>query len=279
MQSFQLCAFADEADSALSGQIEAMKENQIPFLEIRRVGGKNISKVSCDEAMEIKKELDAHNIRVWSIGSPTGKVSIKEPFAPHLQEFCHMLDLAKILGATHYRLFSFFDTDGDVSYEPEVIERLACMVEKATGQDIVLCHENEKDIYGDTAARCLCIHQALPSIKAIFDPANFIQCDEDVPAAWNMLKPYVEYIHVKDALENGQVVPAGNGIGHIPMILADMKEKGCTLSLEPHLSRFVGLEDLERGSVDHVSFSYPTQRAAFDGAADALKKVLQEVVG
>ena len=41
---FQLCAFADEADGKLAGQIDAMKANAIPYLEVRGVDGKNLLK-------------------------------------------------------------------------------------------------------------------------------------------------------------------------------------------------------------------------------------------
>ena len=38
----KLCAFADEAESSLVGQIAALKRNSIPFLELRSIAGKNV---------------------------------------------------------------------------------------------------------------------------------------------------------------------------------------------------------------------------------------------
>ena len=55
---FQLAAFADEADSALSGQIDAMQENDISLLEIRNVDGTNVSDLSIAQAKEIQKKLE-----------------------------------------------------------------------------------------------------------------------------------------------------------------------------------------------------------------------------
>jgi len=279
MSKFNLCAFADEADSKLDGQIAALKANGIGYLEIRGVDGKNISAITADEAKTIKSRLDDAGIAVWSIGSPTGKIDIKKPFDKHLDEFCHMIELAHILGASHYRLFSFYGTDGAASYEDAVLERLNRFVEKSKGSGVVLCHENEKDIYGDVAERCLAIHQKIPEIKAIFDPSNFIQCKVDVPAAWNMLKEYVEYIHVKDAKANGGVVPAGHGVGNLSAIIKEFGSRGGgTLSLEPHLHFFKGFGKLQalvlrRGK----EFVYNTQREAFDAASDALKVIINEI--
>ena len=38
----KLCAFADEAESSLAGQIAALKRNNIPYLELRSIAGKNV---------------------------------------------------------------------------------------------------------------------------------------------------------------------------------------------------------------------------------------------
>ena len=43
---FRLAAFADEADSRLDGQISAMRENGVEYLEIRGVDGKNVSDIT-----------------------------------------------------------------------------------------------------------------------------------------------------------------------------------------------------------------------------------------
>ena len=54
----------------------------------------------------------------------------------------------------------------------------------------------------------------------------------------------------------------------------DKHEKVAILSLEPHLKVFDGLKDLEGegGTADQLKddYTYPTNRAAFDAAADAL---------
>ena len=42
-----------------------------------------------------------------------------------------------------------------------------------------------------------------------------------------MLKPYISYIHVKDAMwEDGMVVPAGMGDGHVAEILENWIKTG-----------------------------------------------------
>lgn len=277
--SIQLAAFADEADSCLEGQIAAMKENGIPYLEIRGVDGINVADLTVEMAKEIRQRLEEAGIRVWSLGSPFGKIGIEEDFAPHLDRFCHGLELARILGTERLRLFSFFIPGGrqPEAYRDTVMERLAAFEEKARGSGIRLCHENEKGIYGDTAHRCLELHQALPAIRGVFDPANFIQCGQDTRQAWEMLSPYVEYMHIKDARADGSIVPAGEGVGQLSFLLSQYK--GDVVTLEPHLTVFDGLAGLER-EADRTAmdeYRYPSGRAAFDAAVKALKNLLKQI--
>lgn len=272
---FQLSAFADEADSMLSGQISAMKENGISYLEIRGVDGENIADIFVQKAKEIRRQLDDASLKVWSLGSPYGKIGIEDDFGSHLEKFKKSLEIADILGTKHIRLFSFYIPQEDTydKYKDAVMQRLEQFIKAAKGSDVILCHENEKDIYGDIASRCLEIHKAFPEIKAIFDPANFIQCGQDTKEAWTLLAPYVEYMHIKDALADGSVVPAGKGIGNLPYLLENYQ--GSVLTLEPHLSVFEGLANLEANNKSIVgNYCYPSSRAAFDAAVNALKELI-----
>lgn len=271
---FQLSAFADEAGSGLDEQIAAMRGNGINFLEIRGVDGENISDITADKAREIRKRLDDAGIAVWSLGSPYGKIGITDNFETHLDKFRHGFALADILGAKRIRLFSFYIPQGEAEkYRGEVMKRLEKFVLSAKDSGIILCHENEKGIYGDTAKRCEEIHREFPSIKAVFDPANFIQCGEDTARAWERLYPYVEYLHIKDARLDGSVVPAGKGAGNLPDILRGYK--GEVLTIEPHLSVFDGFDRLEAGEKTNMDeYRYPSARAAFDAAVQALRELL-----
>ncbi len=271
--SFKLAAFADEADGRLAEQIKAMTKNGIDFLEIRGVDGENISDITIEKAKEVRRQLEDAGLGVWSLGSPYGKTGIGDDFSAHLDKFKHGLELADILGAKHIRMFSFYVPSDDAErYRDEVMSCLGQFVEAAKGSDVILCHENEKGIYGDIASRCAEIHREFPSLKAVFDPANFIQCGQDTKAAWELISPYVEYMHIKDAMDDGSVVPAGKGVGNLPYLLGNYK--GSVLTLEPHLSVFDGFDKLEGSEKTKMGYCYPSSRAAFDAAVNALKELI-----
>ena len=272
MNKIKLCAFADEASNELKGQIEALKRNNIEYLEIRAVDGQNIKDVSLEKAKEIRNELDANGIKVWSIGSPLGKFKIEDDFNVQIEDFKGIIEKAKILGAKRIRMFSFFTKDQNESFT-----RLQKFCELVP-DDIILCHENEKGIFGDDIEGCAKIHKEFGKIKMVFDPANFVQCDVNTLEAWDTLNKYVDYMHVKDALKDKRVVRAGYGIGNLEKIIKAYVEKGGeVLTLEPHLMEFKGLSELENGESVRGLVVYNDTNEAFDAGTKALKELLDRI--
>lgn len=268
----RICAFADEASNELKGQIEALKRNNIGLLEIRGVDGQNIKEISYEKVKEIKKELDCHEIKVWSIGSPVGKYNPSDNFERQLDEFKRLCEYAQMLEANRIRMFSFFTKN-----QNEAFKNLEAFC-KACPDNVIMCHENEKGIFGDDIDSCLKIHREFDKIKMVFDPANFIQCGVDTLEAWEKLHTYVDYMHIKDALKDKRVVRAGYGIGNVEALVKMYKAQGGeVVTLEPHLMEFTGLSDLENGeSVSDIPV-YPDNNTAFDAGAEALKSILNKL--
>ena len=278
---FQFSAFADESSNLFSGQIEALKRNGLDFLEIRNVDGVNVTKLTLAQAREMKMKLQDQGLAVWSIGSPIGKIAIDGDFEEHLDLYKHTLELAGEFGADRIRLFSFFmPKDKDPGQFKElVLERMAIFADMAKPFGVNACHENEKGIYGDVASRCLEIHQAVPELGGVFDPANFVQCGQDTLQAWEMLHSYINYMHIKDAVSDGRVVPPGTGEGNVAQLLKRYAAQGGkVLSLEPHLTQFVGLSSLEQEGEESVvgDLNFASNEEAFDFAVKSLKQLLEE---
>jgi len=249
----KISGFADEISASVDIQFEVLNKLGISFFEPRGIDGKNISALSDEEVRQLKEKMDKWGIKVSSVGSPVGKVQLEVPFEPHFELFMRVVQIAKDLDAHYIRMFSFFHEGGDIWTAEErakVLTRLARMIEYARENDVVLLHENEKDIYGDTAERCADLMKELgcEHFRAVFDPANFVQCGQDTKYAFELLKNDIEYMHIKDALyADGKVVPAGCGDGNVEYVLKQLFDEGYEgfLSLEPHLGSFEGLAELE----------------------------------
>ncbi len=282
MQHLILTGFSDEIDQNFDKQLEVASACGVKAIEIRGVDGRGIQTYSPEEAKVLKAKLDAKGMHVSSIGSPIGKIKITDDFEPHFEVFKNVVALCKVFGARYIRMFSFFVPEGEADkYEDEVMARLARLVEYAKEQDVVLLHENEKHIYGDIPPRCLKIMEKLgcDHFKAVFDFANFIQCGQETMEAYEMMKPYIVYVHIKDArMADGQVTPAGWGDGRVKEILAKLKAAGYEgyLSLEPHLTDFNGFRSLEDGKAAEEKWKMDGVMA-YRVALDALKGLLWEI--
>lgn len=275
--ALKIYAFADEASPDMTGQIVAMQRNHLHGLEIRGVDGQNIADITVDKAREVRRMMDDAGLRVWSIGSPIGKIGIEqEDFDAHLDKLRHTLTLADVLGAENLRMFSFYlpEHADPARYRQQVLDRMGEMLRTAQGSGVTLCHENEKGIYGDTAVRCRDLLDAFPELAGVFDPANFVQCGQDTWEAWMLLEDRIRYLHIKDALQDGTVVPAGMGAGNIGRILAAYRARGGNaVTMEPHLQEFSGLQGLEREGEKSVvgEIHYDSSDAAFDAACAAFR--------
>lgn len=270
---FTLSAFADEVVEDLGDQMDALEAQGVKHIELRNVWGKGVLDLTDEEVARVKSETAARGFGISAIGSPIGKIKVTDPFDPHVEKFRRAVWTAKELGAEYIRLFSYFIPKGDdpAAHRDEVMRRMRAKVEIAEQEGVTLLHENERDIYGDTGERCADILAEVRSerLKAIFDPANFVQAGEDALGCWERLKDLVVYFHIKDArAEGGKVVPAGEGDGNIEAILRDAVSRGFDgfASLEPHLKKA-------------GRFGGKTGPELFKVAADALKGVIAKAGG
>ena len=273
-----LTGFADEIAPELDIQMQVLEKLNMNHIEMRGVEGRSFVEYTEAEAREIKKRLDDRGFSLSAIGSPIGKIRISEKFEPHMELFRHTVELAHIMDTPNIRMFSFYGPEGGspVAYREKVMEQLGQFADYAASNDVVLLHENEKGIYGEMAEGCLDIMKQFygAHFKAVFDFANFVQARQDTLEAYELLKPYIAYIHVKDARwEDGSVVPAGFGDGNVELILKRLKESGYGgyLSRAPHLSAYPGFPALEKGGKPGGKLS---GEEAFTLAHDSLLKLL-----
>ncbi len=272
MVRFRLSAFSDEYSPVFDEQIKGLLENRIGMMEIRGVDGTNIADLTADRVAETKRKLDAAGLGVSAIGSPIGKIQITDSMDDHLDQLRRVCETANILETDKIRMFSFYlPKEGNPDdFTDEVIDRMGRMLDVADEYGVLLCHENEKGIYGDTPERCLRLLNASGRrLGCVLDPANFIQCGVKPLDAYFKLAPFMTYMHIKEADRRGTIVPAGRGEGTIPEILAlinNARKGDFLLTIEPHLAVFQGLEALEGGEKTTIGGAYASNEEAFNDA-------------
>ena len=267
----KLSAFADESSGVFSEQIDAIVRNGFTHMEPRNADGSSVNKQSLDVTRAMKRAADDAGIGFSAVGSGLGKCGVNDDIEVHVEMCKRLVETAHILETPYIRMFSFRIPKGESAddYRQQVMDNFGKLIEVVDGTGVILAHENESGIYGDTGKRCHDLCQAFydtGSFKNVFDFANFVQVGENpLVDCWPLLKDYTQYFHIKDARAvDGVVVPAGQGDGHVKEILGEAIGKGFDsfLTLEPHLwpKHFEG-----------------TDEQRFDLAAQTLVKLVDEL--
>ena len=279
MAKLILSAFSDEYADCIVEQCKALNKFGIDYMEVRGVNGKNVSTLSNEEVSELKKVLGDYGVKASSIGSPLGKIHLTDDFSAHLEKARHIFNIANELSAKYIRAFSFYVPEGKTCEEckGQVFDWLEQLLKLSEEYGVILCHENEAKIYGESPERCLEIAEYFGGrMKAVLDMGNYVLDYHDPMKAYEMLKPYIEYFHIKDSLQAGAIVPPGKGEAKIKEILDKYKAEGpkdTFITLEPHLQTFSGLNALAGKKFDNP-YKYENQQAAFTDAVEKLKELV-----
>ena len=294
-----LSGFADEAalDKTMDQQFAALAALGLQYYSIRFIdagtGVKNVMELGKTDIQRIRRAQAAYGLNVSSIGSPIGKVKLKDvddgtsnryvPFGRYLKR-----DVARACALAHafetklIRGFSFYHPRGTdpEDHLPQVVDQLGQIAEQCHREDLTFGLEVEANLVGCTGELLAEIHRQInhPALVLIFDAANLITqgfTPDEVFAQYLAMKPALGWIHIKDyrhprpmhrtthvdeeALKH--FVPADEGqCGH-ERILRDLK--GYLPKLERKLKRrgifgvFADLEPHVKGGGQFGGFSGP----------------------
>ncbi|MBG0741580.1 sugar phosphate isomerase/epimerase [Paeniglutamicibacter antarcticus] len=241
---WKLSGFGDEIDPDPELQACVLLALGARNIEVRSAWGINVVDLDAEQTAALRKTLDARGLAVSAVASPIGKVDVSLDPDHEVERLRKVIHVAKALDSKYVRVFSFYRAAGiaAASVRDDVLVRMRLLADEAEQSNVVLLHENEKEIYGDTPERVLDIIESVGSdaLKVAWDSANFVQVGvRPFSQAYAMLRPHLEYLQVKDALlATGQVVPAGRGDGQLLETLTALRDDGYRgyASLEPHLA-------------------------------------------
>lgn len=278
MKKVIFSAFTDEYAKDFAGQVECAKRFRLDCMELRNADGVSVANMELPQVKRYAEILRGEGIGVSAVGSPLGKVTLDSNLDAHMETARKIFEFANILGTPNVRMFSFYGPrDIPVTQcREQVVDALGRMLTVAEQFGVTLCHENEARIYGDIPERCLKLVQTLPGLQCVFDMGNFVLEQVEPYGAYQLLKPYVKYFHIKDALSAGAVVPPGKGEAQIEKIITGHTADGAqptVITLEPHLQTFDGLNALVGRSFDNP-YKYPDPQTAFADAVEKLKEML-----
>ncbi|MBZ0255561.1 Gfo/Idh/MocA family oxidoreductase [bacterium] len=239
----KLSGFGDEIHENFEIQLREMRKMDINFIALRNLWGTNVLDLNRRQKKDARDLLRKYGMGVSEIGSPLGKVLITSSWKKEWARYMKAVEMAKYFNCPRIRIFSFYFPKGR---EPEefrsaVIKRLREMADYAEENDIMLLHENESNIYGDTGLRCKDLAESVnsPNFKLIFDPANYVFCGTKAFSQWfDMQKEHVTHLHIKDCCFDRTFTTAGKGDGEFPELIRTLVDQGFSgfATMEPHLA-------------------------------------------
>lgn len=270
--SWTLSGFGDEIDPDPVVQTAVLLALGAKHIEVRSAWGTNVSGFDDETTARLRAILMDKGLGVSAVASPIGKVDISSSPEDEVARLRQVIRVAQQLDTRYIRVFSFFRGPEQTpsGIRDDVLLRMSLLAAEAERAGVVLVHENEKDIYGDTPERVLDIIESVGSsaLKVAWDSANFVQVGvKPFDDAYDMLRPHLEYLQLKDAvMGSGEVVPSGEGDGQLLATLTALRDDGYAgfASLEPHLASAHALG----------GFSGPT---AFGEAARAFRGLTDKI--
>src|SRR5215212_2243713 len=217
-----LSAFGDEAANhkTAAEQFSALSAAGLQYYSLRFVdvgeGVKNVMKLTKTEITKLRHIEDEYGMNVASIGSPIGKVKLRDiddgtsnPFVSfdrYLEkEVSRACELAHAFETKLIRGFSFYPPKGQDPREhlSQAADQLGHIAETCHRSDLTFGLEIEANLVGQTGELIAELHRRVnhPACVTVFDAGNIVSqgyTPDQVFAQYVAMKPSIGWVHIKD---------------------------------------------------------------------------------
>ena len=217
-----LSAFSDEAAHHKTAveQFSIMATLGLQYYSLRFVdvgkGVKNVMALTKPEITKLRHLENEYGMNVASIGSPIGKVKLKNiddgtsneyiPFKRYLAtQVAKACELAHAFETKLVRGFSFYPPKGAEPREhlSQAVDQIGQIVEAFHRSDLTFGLEVEANLVGQNGELIAEIHRHVnhPALVTIFDGANLVcqgYSTEEVALQYLAMKPSLGWMHIKD---------------------------------------------------------------------------------
>jgi sugar phosphate isomerase/epimerase len=191
-------------------------------------GVKNVMKLTLGEIQKIRHLQDEYGLNVSSIGSPIGKVKLRDvddgtknvyvPFKKYLAgDVKKACALAHAFEAKLIRGFSFYHPRGSDPQEhlPQAVDQLGQIAEVCHRDDLTFGLEVEANLVGASGEVLAEIHRQVnhPDMMLIFDAGNILTqgySTAELYQEYLAMKPGLGWLHIKDYRSPGSTQKGGH---------------------------------------------------------------------
>ncbi|MEC0227373.1 sugar phosphate isomerase/epimerase family protein [Paenibacillus alba] len=243
----RLGVLTDEVSGHFEEALDWAIEQGLKHVEVRVINGHNVITLNDDQAKEVRRQVEARGLFISAMASPLFKCALdgsrltasgdtfgqkEEDVDAHFAKLDRAIQLAKLLGTTRIRVFSFWREAEPLKYKEDIVSRLRRAAEIAQQEGVQLLLENEPSCNGGFAEEVAEIVRGIdsPALRGLWDPGNEAYGGREAfPAGYSFMKDALAHIHLKDAYMcadgTARCVPLGSGsvpvIAHLKALLAD----------------------------------------------------------
>ncbi len=223
MAPFTLAFITDELCQDFERAVATAVELGYQAVEVRSIWDKNIVDLDAAQVARLRQIADRAGIRILSVASPVFKCTHPEggaidhrfeqdafhaahQFSDQPRILDRSIEIARELGASIVRVFSFWRTMEPQRLFGQIVESLAGAIDKAGRHGISIGLENEHACNIATAAESAPVLRTLQEkyFGLIWDPGNSYMAGETpYPEGYSLLPANrILHVHAKDGVRN-----------------------------------------------------------------------------
>jgi L-ribulose-5-phosphate 3-epimerase len=243
----RLGVLTDEVSPHFAEALDWAAQQGLKHVEVRVIDGQNAAALTDEQAMEVRRQVEARGLFISAIASPLFKCALdssrptasgdtfgqkEESVESHFAKLERVIQIAKLLGTTRIRIFSFWRETDPNFYRADIVRYLQQAAAIAFNEGMLLLLENEPSCNGGFAEEVAAIVRSVdsPAVKGLWDPGNEAYGGrESFPLGYELMKDILAHVHLKDAYigadGKSRCVPLGSGdiplIAHLKALAAD----------------------------------------------------------
>lgn len=233
MEQRRIGILTDEVFPEFDRALDWCKAQALGHVEVRVVDGRNTVELDDATIDGVRRRVEGRGLVISAIASPLFKCALdpgrpvasgdrfgqeEEGVEAHFRKLDRVMEIARRLGTTRVRVFSFWREVEPTRHREEIVRHLRRAAGVAERAGVQLLLENEPSCNGGFAEEVGEIVRAVnhPSMRALWDPGNEAYGGKEAfPAGYRRMREVVAHVHLKDAyIDKGgasKCVPLGSG--------------------------------------------------------------------
>ena len=281
---FKLGVITDEVSQDIFEAGEFAERHGLDCIEIRSLNDRLPFAFTDSDIDDIRASAEKYSLDVCAISAPLYKCDFDDSAAieEQIKSFEQCAIRANQIGAKMIRGFDFWDSGVSLEQRAEKFYKIAEICEK---YNIICVLESDPAVHSSTPHKLAELLNTInhPHIRALFDPGNEIWVTEKASVdAYDVLKPYIAHIHIKDAkIIDGKpdAVMVGSGLVDYETLFKKLITDNYdgSVILETHYRKNIELteEQLKRPGGNNFSLG------AYDASEESiieLKKIINKAL-